>query len=350
MQKIAIYCSSRFDPQQKYLDAFNSLSDYLIEQKIDVIYGGANVGYMKVIADKIAPSSSQLIGVMPHFLVAKELVYPYCDEFIYVDSMTQRIEKIMSMADGFLIMPGGVGTYEEMMDMMSWVQLGIHNKPIGVVNVDGYYDGLLQQLNRGIEDELIASSLKTQVFFHEDHEKVLEWMAQYNQEEMWDVYDEYGNPTALIHPRGVELMANQYHKVVMIAIVNDQKEVLIQKRAPHVAHPNLWDISAGGSVLAGETSINGAIREVKEELGLDCQLTQQHEFFQMKHRQMLVDVYLLYQNIDSFDFSISNEVTEVKWVTLDTINQMMDDKTFKYGFVQQEIIRRLYEEFSTRDC
>ena len=346
MKRIAVYCASRFDPNMKYLESFNQLADQFISQGIDVIYGGANVGYMQVLAKRIADSESQLIGVMPEFLVEKELVFEGCDEFIYVKDLPGRIQKIMEIADGFLVMPGGVGTYEELMDMLSWVQLGLHHKPVGVVNVDGFYDGIQTQLQRGLEDELISSSLSSQVFFHEDPAVVLEWMSSRSKEEYWDVFDEQGKQTAIVHPRSVPLMANQYHKVGMIVFVNEDKEVLIQKRAPHVAHPNLWDFSAGGSVLAGEEPVVGANREIMEELGVSYELQPKDFFFQFSHRNMIIDVYLVNKAFSNFDFSISNEVTEVKWVSLDTIGEMIADKSFKHSFVQTHILSKLYEKLS----
>ena len=106
------------------------------------------------------------------------------------------------------------------------------------------------QLQRGLEDELISSSLSSQVFFHEDPAVVLEWMSSRSKEEYWDVFDEQGKQTAIVHPRSVPLMANQYHKVGMIVFVNEDKEVLIQKR-----HPCCYPISgiSAGSVLAGRS-------------------------------------------------------------------------------------------------
>lgn len=346
-QKVGVYCASRFDPQQKYLESFNLLADELIANQLDVLYGGANVGYMKVLADRIAPSPVQLMGVMPRFLREKELMYPNCDRFIDVESMSERIETIMNEADGFIVMPGGVGTFEELMDMMSWVQLGIHHKPIGIINVLGYYDGLQAQIEKGISEEFIAPSLSSQIMFSDNIKEVLNWMATQSDIEYWDIFDKNQQQLAITHPRGIPMQEGHFHRVNATILVNEMNQLLIQHRAPHVAHGDLWDYSAGGSVLAGESRLAGAMREVKEEIGLDLAISENHLLMTIKHRNMFMDVYLVkVSNINEFDFTISNEVANVKWVSLDDISQMIDDKNFKHGYLQKTILEKLYEVIS----
>lgn len=348
MKQLAVFCASRFDPQKRYLKYFKQLATEMIELKCDLVYGGANVGYMRYLAEIIAQSDSKLIGVMPHFLVDKELVFEDCDEFIYTEDMPSRITKIMNLSDGLIAMPGGVGTYEEVLDMISWSQVGLHQKPIAIFNADGFYDGLQLQLNRGVEDGLVSFSIWTNVQFFSDVREMLAWLMNYQAIEYWDIIDEQGQPTALVHPRGVPLGPNQYHKVVMMAVINQHQQILIQKRAAHVAHPNLWDITAGGSVLAGETSLNGARREFVEELGIEVDVTGNQLIESFKYGSLWVDFYVIKANINvaDLDFSISHEVVDAKYVSLSEMKAMMDEKIFKHGFVQQKIVELLDEVIS----
>lgn len=348
MTKISVFCSSRFDTHKRYLKAFNHLADIFISKEIDMIYGGANVGYMKVLADRIAESNQKLIGVMPKFLIEKELVYPNCDEFVTVESLPERIQKIAEIADGFVIMPGGVGTYEELMDMLSWSQVGLHQKPTVVMNVDGFYDGFLRQLQRGIEDELISASLFNLVQFTDHIDAGMEWLITHKETEYWDLYDEKGKKTAIVHPRGVALPPNHYHKITFVLIMNDQKELLLQKRSDWVRHPNLWGFSAGGAVVMGETSTQGATRELYEELGVQREIKESDWWFSFTSLQTFIDVYLINENIvlSSLDFSISGEVSEAKWVSTEELKHMVERLEFKGGTIQETILEKYDEKFS----
>ena len=143
MKSIAVYCgaSSGLDP--KYADAARALARVLVEHNIGLVYGGGNVGLMGTIADEVLRLGGEATGVIPRALLEREVGHTGLTRMFVVKDMHERKAMMADLSDGFIAMPGGMGTLEELFEMLTWSQLGIHAKPVGVLNVDGFYDGLV---------------------------------------------------------------------------------------------------------------------------------------------------------------------------------------------------------------
>ena len=143
MKSVCVFCGSSAGNRDSYKTAARKLGRLLAEKEITLIYGGSNVGLMAIIADEVLALGGKVIGVMPDSLIEKEVAHPGLTEFIRSDSMSERKEVMMNMADGFIAMPGGVGTLDELFEVMSWNQLGLMSKPLALLNTDHYWDHLV---------------------------------------------------------------------------------------------------------------------------------------------------------------------------------------------------------------
>jgi hypothetical protein len=129
----------------------------LLDRKIGLVYGGGSVGLMGVVADAVLAGGGEVIGVLPRGLARKEYAHPGLTELHLVGSMHERKALMASLADGFVALPGGLGTLEEILEVFTWAQLGIHQKPVGLVNVDGYWAGLLALLRHAVEEGFVRA-------------------------------------------------------------------------------------------------------------------------------------------------------------------------------------------------
>ncbi len=152
---ICVYCASSPGSNQAITDATIELGRLLAEERIRLVYGGGAVGLMGLLADTVLTGGGEVTGVMPTGLFPREIGHTCVTEMIEVASMHDRKRVMFERADAFIALPGGLGTLEELAEMATWSQIGIHTKPIGVLNVDGFYDGLLSWLDRGVEDRLL---------------------------------------------------------------------------------------------------------------------------------------------------------------------------------------------------
>src|SRR5277367_1990969 len=148
IEALGVYCGSSPGLLPEYKEAATSFGALLAREKIALVYGGGNVGLMGAVADGALQAGGKVIGVIPHALVAKELAHRGVTEFYPVDTMHQRKQKMADLADGFVALPGGIGTMEEIFEMLTWNQLHIHGKPCAFLNVAGYYDALIHFLER----------------------------------------------------------------------------------------------------------------------------------------------------------------------------------------------------------
>ncbi len=146
MNAIAVYCGASFGASPVYAEAACALARALVAQHIALVYGGGNVGLMGTIADEVLRLGGQVRGVIPRALLEREVGHTGLTELFVVEDMHERKAKMAELADGFIALPGGMGTLEELFEMLTWSQLGIHAKPVGVLNVDGFYDGLVSFL------------------------------------------------------------------------------------------------------------------------------------------------------------------------------------------------------------
>lgn len=143
MKRITVFCGSSSGTEEIFTTQATLLGETLAKRNIELVYGGANVGLMGAVADGILNNGGKAIGVLPNFLRSKEIAHKQLTELILVDTMHERKTKMNDLCDGVIALPGGFGTLDELFEMLTWVQLGLHKKPIAILNVDGYFDSLI---------------------------------------------------------------------------------------------------------------------------------------------------------------------------------------------------------------
>jgi uncharacterized protein (TIGR00730 family) len=152
VQSICVFCGSSLGNREGYRTAATELGSILASRGIRLVYGGANVGLMKTLADACLAAGGKVIGVIPQALVDKEIAHRELTELHIVRSMHERKALMADVSEAFIALPGGFGTLEEFLEVATWTQMGLQRKPSGLVNVDGYYDGLLRQADRAVQD------------------------------------------------------------------------------------------------------------------------------------------------------------------------------------------------------
>ena len=153
--RICVFTGSRHGARSEYAEAAKRLGRELVARGYGLVYGGGKVGLMTVIADTVLELKGHVTGVIPSSLVSKEVAHLGLTALRVVDSMHERKALMAELSDGFIAMPGGIGTMEELFEVLSWAQLGLHEKPCALLNVMGYYDPLLRFLDHGVEQDFI---------------------------------------------------------------------------------------------------------------------------------------------------------------------------------------------------
>jgi len=179
MKRITVFCASSFGTEKIYEEQATALGKTLAEQNIELVYGGANVGLMGAVADGALNAGGKVIGVLPNFLRSKEIAHLGLTELILVESMHERKTKMNDLCDGVIALPGGFGTLEELFEMLTWAQLGLHKKPIAVLNVNGYYDSLIELLQTMTEKGLLKEVNREMLLVSENIDDLLEQMKNY---------------------------------------------------------------------------------------------------------------------------------------------------------------------------
>lgn len=151
MKRITVFCGSSPGTEKAYYDESFALGKALAEKGIGVVYGGAKVGLMGAVADGARSINGEVIGVLPNFLSSKEIAHDNLSELILVETMHERKMKMNDLCDGVIALPGGFGTLEEFFEMLTWGQLGLHYKPIGLFNMNGFYDSLIVLMNTMVD-------------------------------------------------------------------------------------------------------------------------------------------------------------------------------------------------------
>jgi uncharacterized protein (TIGR00730 family) len=142
MKNITVFCGSSRGYESNFLVQSHLLGQTLAKRNIGLVYGGAKIGLMGAVADGALSEGGKVIGVLPNFLRSKEIAHEGLTELILVESMHERKLEMHELSDGVIALPGGFGTLEELFEMLTWAQLGLHKKPIGILNIDGFYDSL----------------------------------------------------------------------------------------------------------------------------------------------------------------------------------------------------------------
>jgi hypothetical protein len=155
VRSICVFCGSQSGVRNEYVEAARELGRMLAQQGIVTIYGGGHVGMMGAVADAALAAGGQVVGVIPEHLMRPEVAHQNLTELLVVGSMHERKRTMAQRADAFIVLPGGYGTFEEMFEMVTWLQLRLHAKPVGMVNVEGYFDRLLDFLRHGATEGFI---------------------------------------------------------------------------------------------------------------------------------------------------------------------------------------------------
>jgi uncharacterized protein (TIGR00730 family) len=167
LSNICVFCGSSRGFHEKYMNHARELGEELVRQDLNLVYGGANIGLMKVLADTVLGLGGKVIGVMPRRLTEKEIVHSGLSELHVVETMAQRKELMAARSDAFIAMPGGIGTLDELFEALSWNQLGLMHKPVGILNTDGFYDDLLRFLEKAAEEKFLREEhLKNLIVDH----------------------------------------------------------------------------------------------------------------------------------------------------------------------------------------
>lgn len=160
LNSICVFCGSKSGNNPQYRQSAVELGSLMAERNISLVYGGGSVGLMGIIADAVLDAGGEVIGVIPQQLAMKELIHPRVDQMHIVDNMHTRKALMSELCDAFIAMPGGFGTLEELFEVVSWIQLGIYRKPMGLLNTSGFYDPLLNLVDHCIETEFIKSKYR----------------------------------------------------------------------------------------------------------------------------------------------------------------------------------------------
>lgn len=172
--RLCVYCGSRNGDDPAFVDAARRVGQLLGARYADLVYGGGHVGLMGVVADAALESGSHVIGVITHQLADKEVGHNGVSELRHVADMTVRKREMFDAADAFLTLPGGIGTMEEMFEVLCWSYLGIHPKPVGILNVGGYYDHLIAFIDHSVERGLCQPRVRDLLLVDDDPERLLE--------------------------------------------------------------------------------------------------------------------------------------------------------------------------------
>ncbi|KZV36519.1 hypothetical protein F511_15690 [Dorcoceras hygrometricum] len=178
-KRICVFCGSQPGHRKVFSDAANDLGNELVNRKIDLVYGGGSVGLMGLISQRVFDGGCHVLGVMPKALVPFEISGGAVGDVRIVSDMHERKAEMAKEAEAFISLPGGYGTMEETMEMITWAQLGIHNKPVGLLNVDGYYDLLLSLFDKGVEEGFIKPGARHIVISAPTANELLTKMEQF---------------------------------------------------------------------------------------------------------------------------------------------------------------------------
>ena len=179
MKRIVVFCGSSAGHDPVYMEQALLLGAALAQKKLTLVYGGAKVGLMGAVADGTLNAGGQVIGVLPHFLQQKELAHEGLTELILVDTMHERKTKMNELCDGVIALPGGFGTMEELFEMLTWGQLGLHKKPVGLLNVNGFYDALVELSKTMTSNGFLTAENRDMLLCSHDISDLLQQMEQY---------------------------------------------------------------------------------------------------------------------------------------------------------------------------
>jgi uncharacterized protein (TIGR00730 family) len=179
MKSICVFAGSNSGTKAEYAAAAKELGRVLTQRRLGVVYGGGRVGLMGALADAVLADGGRVVGIIPEALMAKEVAHKSLTELRVVKSMHERKAMMAELSDGFVALPGGWGTLEELFEVLTWAQLGLHRKPCGLLNISGYFDGLLSFLDHSVEQGFVKRENHAMICVSESPSELLDAMAAY---------------------------------------------------------------------------------------------------------------------------------------------------------------------------
>ena len=179
MKRVSVFCGSSMGTESVYKLQATLLGQTLAKQNIELVYGGGNVGLMGAVANGVLSKGGKVIGVLPNFLNSKEIAHEQLTELILVDSMHERKMKMYELCDGVIALPGGFGTLEEFFEMLTWGQLGLHKKPVSLLNIDGFYEPLITLVQTMVDKGFLKEINQQMLIISNDINDLLEKMKNY---------------------------------------------------------------------------------------------------------------------------------------------------------------------------
>ena len=174
-----MFCGSRFGNDIKYSNAADNLGRLLVSNGLGLVYGGSKIGLMGVIADAVLEESGEVIGVMPKDIVEREIAHNGLTELKIVDTMHERKAEMIQLADGFIALPGGMGTLDEFCEVITWTQLGYHNKPCGLLNTDNYFEYFIEFFKNAVKQKFIKQEHRSLILIDNNPATLLQKMMRF---------------------------------------------------------------------------------------------------------------------------------------------------------------------------
>ena len=179
MKRISVFCGSSFGSEKIYEQEAYNLGKALAKRNIELVYGGANVGLMGAVANGVLENKGKAIGVLPTFLQKVEIGHDNLTELIIVETMHQRKTKMDELSDGIITLPGGFGTLEEFFEMLTWAQLGLHKKPVAILNTNGFYDELLYLIQKMVDKGFLKQANQEMLILSNNIDDLIDKMKNY---------------------------------------------------------------------------------------------------------------------------------------------------------------------------
>ena len=181
MKNISIFCGAHEGKNPKYAQSAKIISEAIAKKGINVIFGGGNVGLMKIISDTALDNGVEVLGISLKSLHALELANPRLNEIVVTDTLLDRKDEFMSRSDAFIVLPGGVGSLDELAEIMASNQLGIINKPVGILNTEGYYDHLLKWFDKAVEEGFISSANLKELLVSDNPQELVDLVVNHER-------------------------------------------------------------------------------------------------------------------------------------------------------------------------
>lgn len=179
MKSICVFCGSVMGKNPIYKQTAHELGLFLVKNQLRLVYGGGKVGLMGVLADAVMQNGGKVVGVIPQFLIELEVAHSRLSEQIMVKTMHERKKRMTDMADGFIVLAGGIGTMDEFFEILTWAQLGLHKKPVALLNVNGFFDKLLDYLDFAIAEGFVKTQCRQILLVDDKIESLFEKIESY---------------------------------------------------------------------------------------------------------------------------------------------------------------------------